>query len=94
VHVLALEVELHINESRSLKAKRAVIKSIVESARRRYGVAAAEVGFHDQWQRSRLGFAAVGGEASHVGDVIDEVERFVWSHPEVEVTEVERQWLG
>ena len=42
--VLAFEVDLHINESRSLKAKRGVIKAILEGARHRYSVAAAEVG--------------------------------------------------
>jgi len=26
--------------------------------------------------------------------VIDEVDRFVWSHPEVEVVSMERTWLG
>ena len=93
MHLLALEVDLHIGDARSLKAKRSVVKSIVEGARHRYGVAAAEVGFQEQWQRALLGFAAVGSEAGHVTDVIDEVERFVWSHPEISVLSVERRWL-
>ena len=41
--VLAFEVDLHINESRSLKAKRGVIKAILEGAKHRFSVAAAEV---------------------------------------------------
>jgi uncharacterized protein len=93
VYVLALEVDLHIGEARSLKAKRSVVKSIVDVARGRYGVASAEVGHLDVWQRALLGFAAVGGSAGHVTDVIDEVERFVWSHPEVAVLSAERTWL-
>ena len=91
--VLALEVDLHINDSRSLKAKRRVVKAIVDGARHRFSVAAAEVGFHDQWQRAGLGFAAVAGTERHVTDVVDAVERFVWSHPEVEVINAERRWL-
>lgn len=91
--VLALSIELHINESRSLKAKRQVVKSIVETARHRFSVSAAEVGHLDVWQRSRLGFACVGADTSHVEEVIDAVERFVWSHPEVEVLETSRRWL-
>jgi uncharacterized protein len=90
--VLALQVDLHINESRSLKAKRSVIRSIVEGARSRFAVAAAEVDHHDLWGRSALGFAAVGSTADHVVQVIDEVERFIWSHPEVDVTNTERTW--
>lgn len=91
--VLSLEVDLHIAESRSLKAKRQVVKSIVDSARRRYGVAAAEVDHHDKWQRAALGFAAVSSKSHHAEEVIDEVERLVWSYPEVQVLSTERRWL-
>lgn len=91
--MLALAVEVHIGHARSLKAKRAVVKPIVDGARHRFGVAAAEVGFNDQWQRARVGFAAVAGTQAHAAEVIDEVERFVWSHPEVEVLASQRSWL-
>jgi uncharacterized protein YlxP (DUF503 family) len=83
--VATLEVELHLPDSHSLKAKRATIKPIVEGARRRFRVAAAEVDHQEKWQRASLGFAAVGSSASHVDDVLAKVERFVWSFPEVEV---------
>lgn len=91
--VLALEIEVHIPAAHSLKAKRSVVKHLVETARVRYRVAAAEVAYQDTWQRCRLGFAAVGSSANLVGEVIDEVERFVWSHPDLEVLDVERRWL-
>lgn len=91
--VLCLEVDLHIAESRSLKAKRQVVRSIVDSARRRYGVAAAEVEHQDMWQRAGLGFAAVSAQSRHAEEVIDEVERLVWSYPEVQVLSTERRWL-
>jgi len=93
MEVLALRVEIHLPTAGSLKAKRQVVKSIVEAARHRYGVAAAEVAYQEAWQRAALGFAAVGAEVGHVTDVVDKVERFVWSHPEIEVVEVERTWL-
>lgn len=89
----ALTMDFRIPASGSLKAKRAVVKHIVETARSRYDVAAAEVGHQDQWQRSELGFAAVAGTLGHVEDVLDSVERFVWSHPEIEVLDGQRRWL-
>jgi len=70
-----------------------VVKPILEGARRRYQVAAAEVGFHDKWQRAELGFAAVASSTSHVTDVLRSVERFVWSFPEVEVLETASEFL-
>jgi uncharacterized protein YlxP (DUF503 family) len=91
--VLAAEVDLCLPECRSLKAKRSVVKSIVEGARRRYGVAAAEVGSQDSWQRVRLGFAAVSSSARHAEEVVDEVDRYVWSFPQVQVLGTERRWL-
>jgi uncharacterized protein len=93
VHVLALTVELRLPDSHSLKEKRAVLNSMTDGARRRYGVAVAETDHQDTWQRAQLGFAAVSGSPGHVADVVDEVERFVWSFPEVEVVEVRRDWV-
>ena len=52
VHVLALRVDLHLPASHSLKDKRAVVKTILEGARRRFQVAAAETDHHDRWQRA------------------------------------------
>jgi hypothetical protein len=73
----------------SLKEKRAVIKPILEGARRRYQAAAAEVDHMDKWQRAALGFAVVSASAGHAEEVMSAVDRFVWSFPEVEVLSVE-----
>jgi hypothetical protein len=86
-------MEIHIPTSGSLKAKRKVVKHLVETCRGRFGVAASEVGYQDRWQRSELGFAAVAGSQSQVEDVLQTVERYVWSHPEIEVTAQARRWM-
>jgi uncharacterized protein YlxP (DUF503 family) len=93
MHVLALRIDLRIPVSGSLKAKRSAITPIVEGARRRYRVASAEVDHQDDWHRAGLGFAAVSGSAHQAGAIIDEVERFVWSFPEIEVLAADRTWL-
>jgi uncharacterized protein len=93
VFVLALEVEAHLPQARSLKDKRQVLRSVLDTARARFSVAAAEVEHQDRWQRTTLGFAAVSGSASHATDVIDEVERLVWSQAGLEVVRAERTWL-
>jgi uncharacterized protein len=69
-----------------------VVKTILQGASRRYGVAAAEVDHQDKWQRAELGFATVSGSESHVRDVLAAVERFVWSFPEVEVVDSSTTW--
>ncbi len=93
VHALVLVVEVHVPASQSLKAKRAVIRSVVDGARSRFAVTAAETAHQDTWQRAQLAFGCVSGSSGHAADVIDEVERFVWSFGEAEVLGVERHWL-
>lgn len=93
LHVAALSVDLHFSQVHSLKEKRAVIRPILDGCRQRFAVAAAETDHHDRWQRAALGFATVAGSPGHAGAVLDAVERFVWSFPEVEVLAMSRHWL-
>ena len=93
LHACTLALDLRIPNCHSLKEKRGTVRHLVDSSRSRFGVAAAEVGFQDQWQRSELGFAAVSGTPGHVESLLDTVERFVWSHPGVEVVGSARAWL-
>ena len=91
--VAALSIDLRLPSVRSLKEKRSVIRPILEGCRRRYHVAAAEVDHQDRWQRAGVGVAAVSSSYGHLGDILDEVERFVWSHPGIEVLGAHRAWL-
>ena len=91
--VLALSVELHLPECRSLKAKRSVLKPVTEGARRRYNVAVAETDHQNTWQRAAIGVAAVSATAHHAEEVVDEVERFIWSFPNLQVLSVTRSWM-
>src|SRR3546814_2672006 len=71
--VLALAVDIHVPTSQSLKAKRQVVRSVLQAAQRRFGVSVAEVGGQDTWQRAELGFAVVASSAGQAEAVIDEV---------------------
>lgn len=93
MHVAALGVELHLPAVHSLKEKRATVRPVLEGCRHRFSVAAAEVDHQDRWQRATLGIAVVSGSAAHAVEVLDAVERFIWSFPELEVISCRRQWL-
>jgi uncharacterized protein len=93
VHAAALRFELYLRECRSLKAKRSVVRPIVDGLWRRYRVSASEVAHQQAWHLTTVGVAAVAPTHAHLGDVLDEVERFVWSFPEVEVLRVDRLWI-
>lgn len=72
-----LTVDLHIPESRSLKAKRKVVQSIVARVRQRFNVAVAEVEFQDKWQRCKLGVSAVSNDAGHVDEQLRKALAFI-----------------
>jgi len=93
MHAAALAFDLHIPESNSLKAKRAVIKPIIEGLRHRFHVSVAEIEHQDTWQRARIGVAVVASSDGRLRSVIDDVERFVDSAPDVEVLTVDISWI-
>jgi len=49
-----LAADVHFPESGSLKDKRQFLRSLKAGLSRKLGASVAEVGFHDQWQRTRL----------------------------------------
>jgi uncharacterized protein YlxP (DUF503 family) len=83
--IAAIRLELSIPHAGSLKAKRQVLKSLIEKVRGRFGAAVAEVGAQDLWQRSVVGIALVSAEESHVREMAIKVRDFVDSHWEGEV---------
>lgn len=93
MHVAALRVTVRIPNSSSLKEKRSVVRHLVEASRQRFGVSASEVEEHDRRQVAVLGFAAVAPSVHRAGELLDRTERYVWSHPEVEVVGASRHWL-
>jgi len=93
VHVVVVRIELHIPAARSLKEKRAVVKPIVEGMRHRFSLSVAETDFQDKWQRAELGVAVVSSTPGHAREVVESVERWVWSRPDVEVSRFETDWV-
>jgi uncharacterized protein YlxP (DUF503 family) len=93
VHAAAACFDLHVSQSRSLKAKRAAIRPIVDGLRHRFPVSVAEVDHQNQWQRAAIGVAVIGSSESHVRDVLASVERFVVAAADIELLDVETAWL-
>lgn len=89
MHLATARFELFLAHPHSLKEKRAIVKPIIEGIRRRYQAAVAEVDHQDKWQRCAIGVAVVSASQHHADEVMDAIERFVWSFPEVEVVGIE-----
>ena len=87
LHAAAIAVEARIPESRSLKAKRAVLRRVLarlESMR----VAVSEVDHQNSWQRTTLGVAVVAPEAARLTQIVESVKRALYEDPRFEVLDV------
>jgi uncharacterized protein YlxP (DUF503 family) len=93
VHAAAVCFDLHIPVSRSLKAKRAAVRPIVEGLRHKYRVSVAEVDHHNQWQRAAIAVAVVAQSDRQLRDVVENVRRFVDTRPDVELLDVSTAYL-
>jgi uncharacterized protein YlxP (DUF503 family) len=86
-----IEFDLLLGDVHSLKEKRSVVRPIVAELRRRFEIAAAEVGDLDLHRRARLGAAIVSADRAHAVEVMEAVERLVAARPEVELLSVRRR---
>ncbi|MBX9626530.1 MAG: DUF503 domain-containing protein [Gemmataceae bacterium] len=80
----SLEARLLVRESRTLKDKRQVVRSVLDRVRAGFAVAASEVGSHDDVKVATLGFAAVGHEVAAVRDVLTQIQEALRRHPVAE----------
>lgn len=80
-----LTLDLHIPESNSLKAKRMVVKSLIERIRNTFNVSAAEVDSNDLWQRSVIGIALVANETVIINKIFEKIRTMVINTHSVEL---------
>jgi uncharacterized protein len=88
-----LRIELALPANDSLKGKRAIVKKIVERAKSRFNVAAAEVGAMDVRRRAVLGFSVISNDGRHAGEMLDTIGAFVAGATEALVVGQQREVL-
>jgi uncharacterized protein YlxP (DUF503 family) len=89
--VLAVDLVL---DSRSLKAKRAVVRPLVAHLRREFAVAAAESGHLDLVGRTEIAVAVVASDLAHCRDVLDICERWLADEPHVGFVSANRTYVS
>ncbi len=85
--------ELHLPESRSLKDKRRVLKSLIDRVFQRYRVSIAETAFHDLHQRAEISIAAVTVKEVEMETLMENVRGLVESLHEAYLTRWDPQLL-
>ena len=93
MRVVLLQLRLRLT-SRTLKEKRAIVKSVLARARNRFNVACRESGLHDRAGDSELAFVTVAESAAMGRSLLQELERWlVEERPDTEVTGVQVEEL-
>ena len=85
-------IDLFLPESRSLKAKRQVIKGLKDRIRNRYNVSVAEVEHQSLWQRATLGLAMVSEERGYIDRTLRQVLKHVQAEPRLLVLDHAFEW--
>ena len=87
----SLTARLLVRESRTLKDKRQVVRSIKDRLRNSFNVSVAEVEEQDHRQLAVLGFAMVSSAADHVRGAFAQIVEALRSHPVAELLDHEME---
>jgi uncharacterized protein YlxP (DUF503 family) len=87
-------IELLIAESRSLKEKRAVLKSVLKRTQNEFNVSIAEIGDNELWGRAKIGFSVVGNDHRFVDGKISHMIHFIENLRTAEVVNVKVEIMG
>lgn len=80
--------------SRTLKEKRAIVKSILSRARNRFNVACSESALNDQPADAELSFVTVSSSATRSRQLLQELEYWLVSErPDLQITDVQLEEL-
>ncbi|MEK5380333.1 DUF503 domain-containing protein [Niallia sp. FSL W8-0635] len=88
-----MTVECIIYDAHSLKEKRAVLQRIMSRLKQKYNISISEVDFQDTWQRTKLAIVTVASARVSVEGVLQQVQQFIDSFPEIERTITDIEWL-
>lgn len=81
------QISLSLPGVTSLKAKRSIVRKVLDRTANRFNVSAAEVAYQDVHRRALLGFAVVSEDRRHANAMLDTIASFVESSSEAVVTD-------
>lgn len=76
-----LRVRLHLQDARSLKDKRRIVRSLKDRLRNQFNVSVSEVESQDQRSVAVLGLAQVGSDTRYINGALDKALQMVRSTP-------------
>ena len=72
-----LKIVLFISEANSLKAKRQVLKKVIDKVKNKFSLSVSEVGSQDLWQKAEVAVSVVSGDEVLVSNLLESVCRYI-----------------
>lgn len=73
-------IELYLPTVHSLKAKRSILKGVIQRVRREFNVSIAEVDHQDAWQSAVIGCVSVSTDTAYVHGLLTRVVDWIQDH--------------
>lgn len=93
MHIGVCKIWLYIPESRSLKTKRRVIKSLVTRLKNRFNIAIAEVDALGAHQSAVLAAVSVSNDAAYLNSLISRVITFIETNTGAELVDYKTEFF-
>ena len=87
-------ITLELDDVRSLKEKRSIVKSIIARLQREFNLSVAEVDGQDTWGTAVIGLAAVGNDKAHLHRTLEKSVAWVETNrPDVPIAAYSIEFL-
>lgn len=80
-----LQMEMLFTNTNSLKDKRSLLSNLKNLLRKQFNISIAELRYYDQYGRTLLGITTISNESPIVTKILNQVEKFIETQPEVQV---------
>jgi len=70
-------LDLHLPGIASLKAKRGILKSMLNKLNNRFNVSTSEIDYHDTWQSAQIAITTVSNSNRHVEQMLNKAIVFI-----------------
>ncbi len=87
-------ITFRLHGCRSLKAKRKIVKAIINRLRNRFNASVAEVGSNDIYTKAEIGFAIAGNDTRMVNSKVDKLLNMAESLGLAEIIETDMEIIS
>ena len=92
-YLAVISIEFLIPESRSLKTKRKITKSLIDRIRNKYNASVSEIGYLDKWQRSVIGISMISNNRQLIEKGYASIEQVFREVSEIDLVAIHIEWI-